>query len=63
SPATVAELWTVSRAHPRDAAIRGVLLEALPADDRRRGDVQHELGILAADPDGERARAALRALR
>jgi tetratricopeptide (TPR) repeat protein len=61
--ATAARLWVASRAHPRDVEVRAALVGALEADDPRRATVTEELVALAADPDPERALAAVAALR
>ncbi len=63
SPDTLARLWTAARWNPRDVAVRAELLAALPPGDARRPNVVAELVQLAGDRDGERARAAIRALR
>jgi hypothetical protein len=60
---TIASLWVASRAHPRDIELRAALIDALDADDPRRATVTAELVTLAADPDQDRAFAAVSALR
>jgi hypothetical protein len=63
SVATIARLWTASRWNPRDVATRAALRAVLAADDTRRIVIDRELVALAADPDAERGRAAVVALR
>jgi tetratricopeptide (TPR) repeat protein len=58
----VARMWIASRWNPRDVAIRGVLLDAIALDDPRRALLVAELVSLAASPDDERGRAAIRVL-
>jgi hypothetical protein len=60
---TVARLWVVSRAAPRDVEVRATLLDELDRDDPRRGTIVDELLLLAGDADATRAREAARALR
>ncbi|HEY4059261.1 MAG TPA: hypothetical protein VGM39_21740 [Kofleriaceae bacterium] len=60
--ATTAHLWVVSRSHPRDIAIRIVLLDAVADDDPRHAVLYAEVLALAGDPDERIGRAALAAL-
>ncbi len=59
----IARMWIASRWNPHDVAIRAALLEAIALDDPRRALLVGELVQLAASPDDERGRAAIRALR
>jgi hypothetical protein len=60
---TLARMWVASRAHPSAVELRVVLLAALADDDPRRATITSELVGLAADPDPERALAAVWGLR
>jgi hypothetical protein len=62
SATTTAHLWVISRAHPRDVAIRVTFLDAVDADDPRRAAVYAEVLALAGDPDERVGRAALSVL-
>jgi hypothetical protein len=62
SAATLARLWVVSRAHPRDVETRATLYRAIGRDDPRRSVIAGELAALAGDPDRDVALAAVRAL-
>jgi tetratricopeptide (TPR) repeat protein len=59
----IARLWTASRWNPREVALRAALLGDLAAGDPRRAAITAELVELASDPDPERRRAAVAALR
>jgi hypothetical protein len=61
--ATAARLWLASRWNPRDVGSRAALRAALGPGDPRRRAIELELAALAADPDPERGRAAVAALR
>ncbi len=63
SVSAIARLWVASRWNPRDVEIRSALLEAIAANDPRRGVLVGELIALAGDPDPEIGRAAVAALR
>jgi len=59
---STAELWVVSRRHPRDIDLRVALLAALDVDDPRRSTVVAELVDLTGDDDPVRAYTAVTAL-
>jgi tetratricopeptide (TPR) repeat protein len=60
---TMARLWVVSRAHPRDLELRVALFDALGDGDPRRATIERELIELAGDESSARAYAAASALR
>jgi tetratricopeptide (TPR) repeat protein len=59
---TIARMWVASRAHPNALELRVTLYTTLSEEDPRRPALAAELVGFAADPDPERALAAVQAL-
>lgn len=57
--ATTAQLWVISRTHPRDLEVRRVLMTATSGDDPRRAVIVAEIIGLAGDRDLQVGRAAI----